>query len=257
MNNPTQPLPESRNPKSGRPAFLAYFATILAIGVSWWFVAPLIGMGTIGILFFFVIGSTLSLTIVGSWSSEAGPARTFGLFLASFVIVCILLIGETLSINSYLMKNPPARPMFNNHFGEHERSLLPFWWGPRPIVDGAGNWCWADFDDNVLAIVITGDSTRGRYSPIRCGMNETRFKAGADSGEAYVTVPRSTNRLVVIPPNATLADFPLPLGAAAGFEEEFVSAGAQDALESARAKIADGYRSRFDEFVGAFLRRSP
>lgn len=248
---------QKRRERSGIATAGAYVATFGGIAAAWYWVAPLIGMGTVQILFVFAIGSILLLTVVGCWASERGAARCVGVFLVSAGVVCALLFAETCFLQNYLLQYPPARPMFHNQFGEHERCLLPIWWRPRPIVDATGNWCWADFEDNILAIVVMGDSTRGRYSPIRSGMAETQFKAGPDSGEVYVTVPRCTNRLVVILPNATMGAFPLSPGQAESFEEKIASSGSQNMLETARAAIEDGDRNRFDEFVGAFGSRPP
>ena len=140
--------------------------------------------------------------------------------------------------------------MFHNHFGEHERVLLPFWHEDWGMGDDAGNLFWADHEDNVLVVVIAG-AADGSWSGPHLGQNESRFYIGDGSTGEMVTVQRTTNELVIIAPNGSIGRFPLPPGVAKSFHEEhrFQNKATVDLFTDLRVVLDAATRRTMDKFL--------
>jgi hypothetical protein len=94
--------------------------------------------------------------------------------------------------------DPLKRPMFHDSYGPHpSRGGWPHWWLSYPVRDKAGNELWADFEDNVLVILVTCIPPGTSVIPysLSAGLTESRFKL--PNGHE-VLLQKCRNELVVI-----------------------------------------------------------
>ena len=161
-------------------------------------------MGTVFVLIGYCFLSFAILSLVGICAVGTSTSRVLLVLLANLFLSWPVVAVATNVVTSRLMKSPPPRPMFCNRFGFHERVLLPIWFHPMPAVDRHGNWVWADFEDNLLVIVVNADPPNGTSPQMTEGLTETTFSSL--QGQTH-TVRRDKNRLVIIRPSLRACEY--------------------------------------------------
>ena len=151
--------------------------------------------------------------------------------------------------------------MFHNHLTSWQL-LLPTWGSedaiPRPylgednlpMLDKLGNVAWADHADNVIVLIVRG-ATNSQWNEPVTGREETKFRAGPVSYEPeqvgpWITVRRTSNKLIVIRANGIARSYPLPPDVVKRFHESHpyqpyprVEAHISDSLESDLGTLLD------------------
>ena len=230
-------------------------ATVIFSLLAW--IAPHTGMGQMGPMMLLFLVAWAAFTVILSrafapkvWIRASISIVMFFAVYAMFAVAIKIMIAR-------LHAHPPPRPMFHNFFGEHERVLLPFWHEGFPLLDAQGNLMWADYDDNVLVILLNA-APDGSWSggPI-ADEAETRFPVGVGSQEQWVTVQRTSNSLIVIRQDGSQADFPIPPDAATSIYEKGQSQFSKSFPVDVGTLLDASDKHRLDAFVNDAGDRNP
>ena len=249
--------PPSRSARATLVWVVAYLMVLIAAIVIFALLAPHIGMGTIDMPCVLYVGAVTALAVMGIRLVGRTTARSVAVLLGTALGLAVLFYVEGGLLVIYYMRHPPPRPMFHNHFGGHERALLPFWHGPWHTVDSLGHWAWADYGDNVLAIVATGVAEKGRSGALLASQHESRFKVGDNFADNYITIKRTKDALVVILPDGKWKPFALTPGAAESFDKESRLSGTRNLLRKAGELLDQQQRTAFDEFLTHYSEPMP
>jgi hypothetical protein len=111
--------------------------------------------------------------------------------------------------------------MFHETYAAGGHGFVPYWLPNTAWAYSHGNWFWVDTADNLLVVHATGTTERGRSHAMVGGQKAARFRLGSawdvERDNQHVTIPRTTDALVLILPDVRWRRFPLRSGQAAGF----------------------------------------
>lgn len=181
-------------------------------------------------------------------------ARWGGYGLAAGIVIApiglALLFPTEVAVFSWILHGVPTpRPMFCNDFAGDERALLPDWRDPTPIVDRFGHWGYADYEDNLLLIVVTGVPKTSRFQDLSPGTHESTIAIGDDSKGQFTVLQRTQNALVVILPSGDSKQFALKSGLARQFHQERCSKNVDNVLREAGELLEPAERAEFTKFL--------
>jgi hypothetical protein len=244
-----------------RPRLTFLLLAMLVLCAFWAVTAPFIGESNGGIFLVF-----LSLLI--AWPVVAGlviarwGGRNFwrlGLSVAVVPVtpVALFLLWHVEIAGLVLLRHrfPPPRPMFCNNLVDDERTLLPYWYPPMPVVDRVGHWAWADHQDNLLLVVVLGVPETARVNALASDSSRSRVKIGADREDRYLTLKRTTDALVVILPDGTSRQFVLGPGLAKQFHQTWMSRPVENVLREVGELLGPTEKSALDKFLAGSKRR--
>jgi len=153
--------------------------------------------------------------------------------------------------------------MLHESYGAGGHGLVSYWIRNTPLADRHGQWAWVDGADNLIVVQATGTAERGRSHAMIGGQSAARFRLGSAWDDArdhqYVTIPRTTNALIVILPDGRWQPFPLRPDQAAGFfrvqlERDEPSA---DLLQDAGALLEENGKIEFKLFLKGYVPPEP
>jgi len=243
-------------PRPGR-FWRNYIVAALLATLGWAVAAQYVGFGSLGPLLTYIVIATPLLAWVAVASARTTLGGAAAALLAIGTIIAILFLGTPL-IAAAMKLVPPPRPMFSNHFGDHDRILLPVWWRPFHLRDASERWAWTDHDDNVIVLIDVGKHGSARLRGSKGGMTETEFGLMVDGVEKFTLVQRSRNRLIVLRTDAARVDLSLPDGAARAVEPRMAEL-ETDVAAAIRSLLHENQRPEFDAAlaVSAATRPAP
>jgi hypothetical protein len=152
----------------------------------------------------------------------------------------------------------PPRPMFHNYYGPHpDRGLCNQWFPTIPHQDSDGTQVWADYDDNLLVVLLRSvpPEESSRSAELISGVDHSSLKIGPDARNSYVIVQRKKNKLLAIANTGETMEYALEEGKARSFD-----LGASDvrtrggSFISLLSEIIDrSERDRFESFARSAL----
>lgn len=235
---------------SGR--LLWYAVTWLGTAVAFALLAPFLHMGSAFAGLGLLLVSIVALATQGACLVRRGVFMKVAVVLATPLMVYALFGMVVAIMTAYLYRYPPARPMFRNMFIQHERVLLPIWYVPVPRSDAYGHVLWADFEDNVLVVVVPGVPERGRYGHIKAGHDSTRFYVEDGAKDKYVTIERTKDALIIILPDGEVGRFTLGTGLAEPFYNGRDRKSSENLLRQACEVLDAAEKQRCEAFLAAY-----
>lgn len=254
--------------RSPRAALLALVLALLAL-CGFWALLMLHtseGNGMIRFIPLSFVAAWPIITFLGfAWigSSVRGAVLRVVLFILILpaVLVCLLAIFAVQFHGTvYILHlRPPPRPMFHNHFVDDDRVLLPYWREDSPIMDGFGNLCFADHEDNLLVVILSRVPYAGSWGWLTTvGLYETRFQFHDEPGGRTVTVPRTKDTLIVVLPSGEQQQFGLDPTLARQFHlDRYPSNNVKNVLREAGELLASEERQAFDAFIADYREPEP
>ncbi len=203
--------------------------------------------------------------IAGFSFARWGRRGLAGAIFAAPVALYLLLSVEFKVISLVLLCMPPPRPMFCNNFVYDDRAPLPYWRHSTAIADRFGHWGWADYEDNLLLIVVTGVPATGVsgttfwevHTTIPEGMHESTITIGDGPNERSTVLQRTQNALVVILPNGDSGHFALNSGLARQFHEERRYKDVENVLREAGELLEHAEKMKFVKFLAGNTEPQP
>ncbi len=252
----SQPLDCGTNNRS-RPRIRWLLLGIVCLCLFWAGVSPFICESNGGLFIVLLSGIVAWFLIAGFCLHRWG---TFGLVIGILVApvgLALLFPAEVAVLSWILHVVPTPRPMFCNDFADDERTLLPDWRDPTPIVDRFGHWGWADYEDNLLLIVVTGVPETSRWQALSAGTHESKIAIGDDGKGQFMVLQRTQNTLVVVLPNAESKHFAPKNGLARQFHQLRCSKNVQNVLREAGDLLEPTERAEFTKFLTGYTEPQP
>lgn len=125
----------------------------------------------------------------------------------------IILIVSTLMINWWAFCKP-VRPMFHNYYGRNDHMLFSRWIWQAPAYDRLGNYAVADYELNLLVIVLAMDPDGLDIYPYKVVDEDKAIIGRGTSTPRNLHVSRERNQFIVFSADGTKLDTSLDPGMA-------------------------------------------